>query len=153
VRAWAGLKKGVGARGRASWPRIPATCASARVLVHSERGEGRADRGGPRRRERERASAQGNDSASGRAGPQGREGRGARGRRNWHRQLGPTGQRARERERRVRERELPLTSGSHLSGGAGARAHGLSGPSWAGWAALAFSFSLDFLFAFPFLFL
>jgi hypothetical protein len=40
--------------GRATWPRIPATCASARSLVHGGRGEGEADREGPRRRERER---------------------------------------------------------------------------------------------------
>jgi hypothetical protein len=48
--------------------------------------------------------------------------------------------------------ETLLTGGAHLLGGAGARARGLAGPSWASWAALAFSFSLDFLFAFPFLF-
>jgi hypothetical protein len=53
VRVRVGLKKGAGARGRASWPRILATCASARALVHGERGESGADRGGPRRRERE----------------------------------------------------------------------------------------------------
>jgi hypothetical protein len=41
--------------GRATWPRIPATCASARSLVHGGRGVGGADRGGTRRRERERA--------------------------------------------------------------------------------------------------
>jgi hypothetical protein len=52
----------------------------------------------------------------------------------------------------ARRREPPLTGGAHLSGGAGARVRGLAGPSWAGWAALAFSFSLDFLIAFPFLF-
>jgi hypothetical protein len=49
----AGLKKGARVRGRASGPRIPATCASARALVHGKRREGGADRGGPRRRERE----------------------------------------------------------------------------------------------------
>jgi hypothetical protein len=54
VWARAGLKKGAGARGQASWPRIPATCASACALVLGERGDGRADRGGPRRRERGR---------------------------------------------------------------------------------------------------
>jgi hypothetical protein len=52
----------------------------------------------------------------------------------------------RVRERRVRRRELSLTCGSHLSGRAGAR------PDWAGWAALLFSFFLNFLIAFPFLF-
>jgi hypothetical protein len=34
-------------------PRISATCASVHALVHDGRGEGGADRGGPRRRERE----------------------------------------------------------------------------------------------------
>jgi hypothetical protein len=38
--------------GRATWSRIPATCTSAHSLVHGGRGEGRADREGPRRRER-----------------------------------------------------------------------------------------------------
>jgi hypothetical protein len=37
-----------------------------------------------------------------------------------------------ERERGAWERELPLTGGVHLSGGAGTRARGLAGPSWAG---------------------
>jgi hypothetical protein len=40
--------------GRATWPRIPATCASARSLIHGRRGEGGADREGPRRREKEK---------------------------------------------------------------------------------------------------
>jgi hypothetical protein len=57
VWARAGLKKGAGARGRASWPRIPATCASARALVHGGRGEGGADSAGPRHRERENGRA------------------------------------------------------------------------------------------------
>jgi hypothetical protein len=39
-------------RGWASWARNPATCASAHALVHGERGGGRTDRAGPRRRER-----------------------------------------------------------------------------------------------------
>jgi hypothetical protein len=56
---------------------------------------------------------------------------------------------------RVREgtwgRELPLTGGTHLSGGAGAQARGLDGPNLAGWAALPFSFFPKFLIAFPFL--
>jgi hypothetical protein len=44
--------------------------------------------------------------------------------------LAPLGsERERERERRVQGRELPLTGGSHLSGGAGARARGLAGPA------------------------
>jgi hypothetical protein len=59
-----------------------------------------------------------------------------------------------EREREgARERELPLTGRVRLSGSAGARARGLAGPSWAGWAAFPFFlFSLDFLIPFLFLF-
>jgi hypothetical protein len=50
-----------------------------------------------------------------------------------------------EQEREgVRERELPLIDGVRLSGATGARAHGLAGLNWAGWAAFSFSFSLDF---------
>jgi hypothetical protein len=49
-----GLKRSWGV-GRATWPRILATCASARSLVHRRRGEGGTDREGPRRREREGA--------------------------------------------------------------------------------------------------
>jgi hypothetical protein len=37
--------------------------------------------------------------------------------------------------------KLPLV---RLSGGAGVRACGLAGLTWAGWAAFPFSFSLDF---------
>jgi hypothetical protein len=55
-------------------------CVSARSLVHSGRGEGGADREGPRRRERERRGTRGNGSVSGRTCPRGREGRGAWGR-------------------------------------------------------------------------
>jgi hypothetical protein len=53
-----GAKKGAGACGRASWPRIPATCECARAGPRRGR-EGGADRGGPRRRERERMGARG----------------------------------------------------------------------------------------------
>jgi hypothetical protein len=56
--------------------------------------------------------------------------------------LGPLG---REREREgAREGKLPLTGGVRLPGAAGARARGLAGLNWAGWAAFFFSFSLDF---------
>jgi hypothetical protein len=50
--ALAGLQKGSWARGRASWPGNPATCASAHAPVHDEREEGGTDKTGPRRRER-----------------------------------------------------------------------------------------------------
>jgi hypothetical protein len=42
---------------------------SARALVHDKRGEGGAERGVPRRNERERAARGGNGSVSGEAGP------------------------------------------------------------------------------------
>jgi hypothetical protein len=44
VRALAGSKREMGARGWASWPRIPATCASAHAPVHG--GMGRAELSG-----------------------------------------------------------------------------------------------------------
>jgi hypothetical protein len=59
---WRGSKKGVRACGRASWPRNPATCASAHAPVHGEREEGGTDKTGPRRRER-KEDARGNGSA------------------------------------------------------------------------------------------
>jgi hypothetical protein len=55
--ALVGLYKGSWARGRASWPRNPATCVSAHAPVHGERGGGRTDRAGPRRRERRKGRA------------------------------------------------------------------------------------------------
>jgi hypothetical protein len=80
---------------------------------------------------------------------EGRAGEGSR-----RRQVGPSEQRAREREREreresVRERKLPLTGGSHLSGGAGAPAR----PGWAELGCFSFfffsgfsnSFSISFL--------
>jgi hypothetical protein len=36
--------KRAGGVGRATWPRILATCASARALVHGGRGDGGAER-------------------------------------------------------------------------------------------------------------
>jgi hypothetical protein len=58
-----------------------------------------------------------------------------------------------EREREgARERELPLIGGYHLSGGAGARP-GWAELGWLGcWTTFPFSFSLDFLIPFLFLF-
>jgi hypothetical protein len=69
---------------------------------------------------------------------------------NRRRQVGPTGQRERES---AREGELLLTGGVHLSDGAGARARGLAGPTRLVWVAFSFSFSLNFLIPFRFLFL
>jgi hypothetical protein len=148
-----GAQKGAGARGRASWLRIPASCASASALVHGGRWEGGVDRGGPRRRERGRAHG-GNGWTTGKMGPQSRERRGARGQRNLRRQLGPTGHRAREREESAGQsgadrRGPPVRGGRRASAGAPARARaaGLV------WAELAFSISLEFLIAFLFPFL
>jgi hypothetical protein len=61
-----------------SWPRNPATCASAHSPVHGGRGEGGSDRAGPRRRER-KGDARGNGSATGEPGPLDRERGGERG--------------------------------------------------------------------------
>jgi hypothetical protein len=57
VGHWRGSKKGSWARGRASWPRNLAKCASAHAPVHDEHEEGGTDRAGPRRRERKRGRA------------------------------------------------------------------------------------------------
>jgi hypothetical protein len=125
VSAGAGeAQKGAGARGRASWPRIPATCASARALVHDGRGEAEADRGGPQSRERTGARAK---KPAPTAWPH----------------LAPS-----ERERRVRG---CLVRQACLSGAAGTRARARA--AGLVWAELAFSISLEFLIAFLFPFL
>jgi hypothetical protein len=59
-----------------------------------------------------------------------------------------------EREREgTREGELPLTGGVRLSGGAGAQARGLAGLNGPTGLLPLFSFSVDFLIPFLFLFL
>jgi hypothetical protein len=70
--ALAGLYKGSLACGRVSWPRNPATCASAHTSVHGEREEGGTDKTCPRRRER-KGDARGNGSVAGEPGPRDRE--------------------------------------------------------------------------------
>jgi hypothetical protein len=122
------------------------TCASAHSSVHDRRGEGGFDREGPRRREGEERGARGNGSAIGEPGPRGRERGSAR-----VKKPAPTGRPhwAASKRESAREKELPLTGGVRLSGGAGARARGLAGPVW---DAFSFSFSLDFLIPFLFLF-
>jgi hypothetical protein len=112
------------------------------------RGEGGTDRGGPQRSEgeSERTVQRLGVWQSGPAKQRWK--RGARAKGTGTDSLAPLG---RERERVSARGQKPLlTGGAHLSGGAGVRPH------WAGWAGLgcfAFSFSLDFLIAFPFLFL
>jgi hypothetical protein len=59
-----------------------------------------------------------------------------------------------EREREdERERQLLLTGGVLLSGGAGARARDLAGLSWAGWVAFSFFFFSEFSNSFSISFL
>jgi hypothetical protein len=129
--ALAGLYKGDWACGLASWPRNPATCASADAPVHGERGEGGTDKAGPRHRERGQGRA-GNGSTTGNPGPRDRERRRARGQRKTGAdRLAPAG-RERKRERERGRGELPLIGGVRMLGSAGARARGLarlSGPN------------------------
>jgi hypothetical protein len=138
-------------RGRALWPRNPATCTSAHALVHGGREEGGTDKAGPRRRER-KGDVREQRLGTGEPGPRNRKREGERaGEVTGAEGLGPLGS---EREREgTRERGLPLIGGVWLSGAAAARARGLAGLNWAGSAAFSFSFSLDFLIPFLFLFL
>jgi hypothetical protein len=143
-----GGSKRAGRVGRATWPRIPATCASARVLVHGGCGDGGADRGGPRRIERGRVRG-GNGSATGSAGPRGREGRGAREVKKPAPTTSPQWA-ASGRERvcgsgSCRRQVEPTCQAT--------RARGLAGPSWAGlgqngfflFPEFPYSFSISFL--------
>jgi hypothetical protein len=102
------------------------TCASAHAPVHGERGEGRTDKAGPRRRER-KGDARGQWLGTGEPGPRDRERESERAKETGVDRLAPLGN---EREREgAREGELPLTGGVRLSGSAGARARGLAGLS------------------------
>jgi hypothetical protein len=102
--ALAGSKKGSWARGRASWPRNPATCASAHAPVHDESREGGTDKAGPRRREK-KGDVRGQRLGTGKPGPRDTQ----RERTNRQRKRAPTGRphwaasergRARTRENR-----------------------------------------------------
>jgi hypothetical protein len=113
VRARAVLKKGLGC-GRATWPRIPATCANEHAGPRRGAGKAELTGGVPRRSERERERAcEGNCLMSSEAGPRGREGRGgARAKATGGDILAPLG---REREGvSARGRKPPLTGGAHL---------------------------------------
>jgi hypothetical protein len=99
-------------------------CASAHAPVHGECGRGGTDKEGPRCREREEKGHAGQQLGDWRSGPARQREREREGEENWHRQVGPSGQRARERGK------LPLTCRVRLSGGAGAR------PGWASCAGL-----------------
>jgi hypothetical protein len=65
------LKRELGAWA-ASWPRNPATCASAHAMVHGGREEGGTDTEGPRCRER-KGDVWGNGSVTNESGSRDRE--------------------------------------------------------------------------------
>jgi hypothetical protein len=132
-----------------SWPRNPATCASAHAPVHGGRGEGGSDKAAPRCRERRKGrTGQRLDGWRSRPAKQ-REREGANGRRklvsigwpHW-----AASERERARGRTVVDRRGPPV---RRSGRADARP---GWAYWAGWATFSFSFSLDFLIPFLFLF-
>jgi hypothetical protein len=127
--------KRAGGVGRATWPRIPATCASARSLVHGGRGEGGADREGPRRREREGARGATALRLAERAHEAEREEGHAEGKTTGTDKLAHGAERGRGKARGA----APLTGGAHLSGGAGTR----PGSAELGW------FGPEWLFLFP----
>jgi hypothetical protein len=132
--------------GRATWPRILATCASARSVVHDGRGEGGADRGGSRRKERERHARAMTQRLAVRARETEKE-KGCAGGATGADKSAPLGS---EREGGKGARDiLLLTGGTRLSGPAGAWARGLAGLVW---ARMAFPFSVNFLIPFLFLF-
>jgi hypothetical protein len=98
--------------------------------------------------ERKKGDARGQRLDTGEPGPRDRERGSALVKKTGADRLAPLGS---EREREgAREGELPLTGGVRLSGGTGARP---GWAYWADWAAFSFSFSLDFLIPFLFLFL
>jgi hypothetical protein len=111
-------------------------------------GRGRGRFGGTVPIGRTHGSARAGERTGGRAdewGPRGRE-RGAHARGVWRRQVGPTGQREREQAWNGADRRGPPVK----EGRAGVRE---AGPAWASWAELAFSFFLEFIIAFLFIFL
>jgi hypothetical protein len=121
---------------------------SARSLVHGGRGEGGADRGGLRRRERERARR----ATARRLAEQAREVEREEGRAGEETGADNSAPLCSEREGGKRAWDnLPLTGGARLSGAAGARARA-AGPGGLVWARMDFSFFLNFLISFPFLF-
>jgi hypothetical protein len=138
-------------RGWMTWPRFPATGMSVRALVHGGRGEGGADSAGPRRREgeSERVGATVRRLVK-RVGEAERE-EGRMGDETGVDSLAPLGS-EREREESAgkgvaAEGWIPPVRRRRREGVRPGQAE-LGRP-----AALPFSFSLDFLIAFPFLFL
>jgi hypothetical protein len=140
---WAGSRKGSGVWGALpenarSWarPRQRARAIRGMVPTGGTHGSARtdertgfcADERGPRNRESERACME--ETCADRSTPPGSE---------------------RERGERVRAGWLDRR-GPPIRGRADARARDLDGPRWAGWAELAFSFFLEFLMVFLFIF-
>jgi hypothetical protein len=115
--AWAGVvaeKPGDVRECACAGPRRRAEKADLTGRVHGAEREKRGRAGATARHWRSRSARQ-------------REKESARAMENWRRQIGPSGQRARERARG--RGELPLTGGVRLSGGADVRARGLAGLS------------------------
>jgi hypothetical protein len=126
--ALAGLLKGSWACGQASWPRNPATCASAHALVHGGREEGGTDKTGPRRKER-KGDVRGNGSTAGEPGPRNREREGERaGEVTSVDRLVPLGsERARESGRSGLRRQVGLACQAKRARGRGCTRAGLNG--------------------------
>jgi hypothetical protein len=108
------------------------------------REEGSADRGVPRRSERERARGETVQRAD-EAGPLGRERKERTSEGNWRRQSGPTGQRERKRKRGLRGNTADRWSPPVWR-------RGRARLCWAGLGRFGLLF-LEFLIAFLFLFL
>jgi hypothetical protein len=122
------------------------TCVSAHASVHCERGEGGTDRVGPRHRERRKGRAE-QWLGDWRTGPARQTEREHAGKKTGADRLVPLG--------RERESERARKTGAHRRGPpvrGGGPAPG-TGPGGLVWAAFPFSFSLNFLIPFPFLFL
>jgi hypothetical protein len=84
---WQGSKKGSWARGRASWPRNPATCVSAGKAELTRQAHGTEREKGTHGATARQLANRARETESERE----RAGEG-----NWRRQVGPTEQRARE---------------------------------------------------------
>jgi hypothetical protein len=97
---WRGSKKGVGRMGGHRGRENPAMCARAHALVNGEPGEGKTDREGPWRRERERRGTRG--ATAQRLANRAREAEREEGRAR-AKQLAPTGRPQRAESERERE--------------------------------------------------
>jgi hypothetical protein len=151
VRARAGLKKKLG-HGQSDVAEDPGDVRECALAGPRRAWEGGADRGGPRCRERERERVCG--ATARRLAEQAHKVEREEGRTSEEIGADNSAPLGSERERGKRARgSLPLTGEARLSGAAGARARArATGPGGLVWARMAFSFFLNFLIAFPFLF-